>query len=195
MVTGTMEASSRRGENTRQRLLDTALRLFGEHGVEGASLQMIADELGVTKAAVYYHFKTKHEIVAAVAAPVLSELTAVLDTAETIRRRSPMLDSLLDGLVDIVIRNRMLIALFLSDPGLGSSLGGTLNEVEGIKVRLAALASGEDADAHTRVRTHYAIAGLMLGATGPDLDDIDDETLRSALLDSARRLLGRPRRG
>ena len=38
--------------DTRTRLLETALELFTTHGVEGTSLQMIADALGVTKAAV-----------------------------------------------------------------------------------------------------------------------------------------------
>ena len=67
--------------DTRARLLETALGLFTVHGVEGTSLQMIADALGVTKAAVYYHFKTKDEITEAVAEPALRELSAILDRA------------------------------------------------------------------------------------------------------------------
>ena len=45
---------------------DAALKLISEHGVSGTSLQMIADEMGVTKAAVYRQFKTKEEIVIAI---------------------------------------------------------------------------------------------------------------------------------
>ena len=48
------------------RILDAALDLFADHGVSGTSLQMIADAIGVTKAAVYHQFKTKEEIVIAV---------------------------------------------------------------------------------------------------------------------------------
>ena len=70
--------------DTRTRLLDTALKLFSEHGMEGTSLQMIADELGVTKAAVYYHFKTKDEIAEAVAAPAIQELDQIIDEARHI---------------------------------------------------------------------------------------------------------------
>jgi AcrR family transcriptional regulator len=43
------------------RILIAALNLFADHGVSGTSLQMIADALGVTKAAVYHQFKTKDE--------------------------------------------------------------------------------------------------------------------------------------
>ncbi|GHJ34707.1 TetR family transcriptional regulator [Streptomyces sp. TS71-3] len=51
----------RRG-NTRQRIQDVALELFTEHGYEKTSLREIAEHLDVTKAALYYHFKTKEDI-------------------------------------------------------------------------------------------------------------------------------------
>ncbi|MFF4789954.1 TetR/AcrR family transcriptional regulator [Streptomyces sp. NPDC001276] len=51
----------RRG-NTRQRIQDVALELFAEQGYEKTSLREIAERLDVTKAALYYHFKTKEEI-------------------------------------------------------------------------------------------------------------------------------------
>lgn len=52
----------RRG-NTRQRIQDVALTLFAEQGYEKTSLREIAERLDVTKAALYYHFKTKEEII------------------------------------------------------------------------------------------------------------------------------------
>jgi AcrR family transcriptional regulator len=52
----------RRG-NTRQRIQDVALQLFAEHGYEKTSLREIAENLDVTKAALYYHFKTKEQII------------------------------------------------------------------------------------------------------------------------------------
>ncbi|MFD9504733.1 TetR/AcrR family transcriptional regulator [Streptomyces sp. NPDC060035] len=51
----------RRG-NTRQRIQDVALDLFAEQGYEKTSLREIAEQLQVTKAALYYHFKTKEDI-------------------------------------------------------------------------------------------------------------------------------------
>jgi AcrR family transcriptional regulator len=61
---GTMDGTKqqRRGD-TRQRIQDVALELFAEQGYEKTSLREIAEHLGVTKAALYYHFKTKEEIV------------------------------------------------------------------------------------------------------------------------------------
>ncbi|WP_251063133.1 MULTISPECIES: TetR/AcrR family transcriptional regulator [unclassified Streptomyces] len=53
----------RRRGNTRQRIQDVALGLFAEQGYEKTSLREIAERLDVTKAALYYHFKTKEEII------------------------------------------------------------------------------------------------------------------------------------
>jgi AcrR family transcriptional regulator len=62
-------------EGTRARLLESALNLFAINSFAGTSLQMIADNVGVTKAAVYHHFKTRDEILAAVIEPAVVEVT------------------------------------------------------------------------------------------------------------------------
>jgi AcrR family transcriptional regulator len=51
--------------DTRQRILDVALTLFTEQGYDGTSLREIAEKLGVTKAALYYHFESKDDILLA----------------------------------------------------------------------------------------------------------------------------------
>jgi AcrR family transcriptional regulator len=53
----------RETSDTRTRIQDVALDLFIEQGYEATSLREIAEKLGVTKAALYYHFKTKEDIV------------------------------------------------------------------------------------------------------------------------------------
>ncbi|MFJ3231720.1 TetR/AcrR family transcriptional regulator [Streptomyces sp. NPDC086787] len=58
----TMDTKQQRRGNTRQRIQDVALELFVEQGYEKTSLREIAERLDVTKAALYYHFKTKEEI-------------------------------------------------------------------------------------------------------------------------------------
>ncbi|MFJ6937329.1 TetR/AcrR family transcriptional regulator [Streptomyces sp. NPDC101132] len=64
----------RRG-NTRQRIQDVALELFAEQGYEKTSLREIAERLEVTKAALYYHFKTKEEILIS----IFEDLTRPID--------------------------------------------------------------------------------------------------------------------
>ena len=57
----------RETSDTRGRIQEIALKLFTEKGYEATSLREIAEALGVTKAALYYHFKTKDDIVASLA--------------------------------------------------------------------------------------------------------------------------------
>ena len=51
-----------REKNTKERILDEALKLFAQSGYMGTSMNDIADRLGVTKAALYKHYKSKQEI-------------------------------------------------------------------------------------------------------------------------------------
>ncbi|MFE7567791.1 TetR/AcrR family transcriptional regulator [Streptomyces sp. NPDC057539] len=74
----------RRG-NTRQRIQDVALELFGEQGYEKTSLREIAERLDVTKAALYYHFKTKEDILIS----LFEDLARPLDELITWGRTQP----------------------------------------------------------------------------------------------------------
>jgi AcrR family transcriptional regulator len=51
--------------DTRQRILDVALDLFTEQGYDGTSLRQIAEQLSITKAAIYYYFESKEDILMA----------------------------------------------------------------------------------------------------------------------------------
>jgi AcrR family transcriptional regulator len=193
MTTGTAEAGARGTADTRTRLLDTALRLFTEHGVEGTSLQMIADALGVTKAAVYYHFKAKDEITEAVTEPALRELDAIVAEAGKQRRRGAQLDHLLAGFIDLVVRHRALVALFSSDPGVARAVEKSVHGSEDFKQGLLGLLCGDNPDTAAMVTAHVALAGLAMAGGSPAMAALDDETLRAALLEVGRRVLGRPR--
>ena len=52
-------------EETRQRLLDAAARVFELKGYEGATVSLIASEAGVTTGAIYTHYGSKAELLAA----------------------------------------------------------------------------------------------------------------------------------
>ena len=88
--------------DTRTRIQRIALELFTENGYEATSLREIAERLGFTKAALYYHFKTKDEIVDSLVderAARMAELVAWAQTqprtlesrCEVLRRYSDML--------------------------------------------------------------------------------------------------------
>jgi AcrR family transcriptional regulator len=78
-VTGTMRDQG----DTRSRIQEVALELFIEQGYEGTSLREIAERLGVTKAALYYHFKTKEDIVASLMEDRLAAMTELVAWARS----------------------------------------------------------------------------------------------------------------
>ncbi|KUN90761.1 TetR/AcrR family transcriptional regulator [Streptomyces caeruleatus] len=83
---GTMDGTKqRRRGNTRQRIQDVALELFAEQGYEKTSLREIAERLDVTKAALYYHFKTKEEIIVS----LFEDLTRPIEDLIEWGRRQP----------------------------------------------------------------------------------------------------------
>lgn len=52
-------------EHTRQRIVAAAARLFYNEGIRAASVDAIAEKAGVTKKTLYYHFRSKDELIAA----------------------------------------------------------------------------------------------------------------------------------
>ncbi len=75
-------AQARRGD-TRRRIQDVALELFVERGYEGTSLREIAERLDVTKAALYYHFKTKEDILVALVQSYAGPLDELIEWGGT----------------------------------------------------------------------------------------------------------------
>ncbi|MFC5220424.1 TetR/AcrR family transcriptional regulator [Streptomyces coerulescens] len=67
---------------TRQRILDAASVLFAEHGYAGTSMRDLAQHLGMTSAALYYHFPAKEELLSALVGPVVDALDQFADQAE-----------------------------------------------------------------------------------------------------------------
>ncbi len=65
--------------HSREAILTAAERLFVERGYRGISMREIADEVGVTKAALYYHFRDKEQLFMALLDSVLDELAALVE--------------------------------------------------------------------------------------------------------------------
>src|SRR5512139_2793962 len=93
------------------RVIEAALALFAEHGISGTSLQMIADAIGVTKAAVYHQYNTKDEIVLAVAEVVLAGLEAALTSTEAERSLSRAREVLIARMVDLAVEQRHMAGI------------------------------------------------------------------------------------
>ena len=101
------------------RILNAATALFAEYGVGATSYGMIADALGVTKGAVYHQFKTKDEIIIAVAEMELAKLEDALQAAEA--EDSPVRgrELLLNRVIDHAVEHRRAANTMAFDPVVG----------------------------------------------------------------------------
>ncbi len=109
-------APARLAGATRDRILAVALERFAAHGYAGTSVRDLAEQLGVTKAALYYHFSSKEDIVEALLEPALAQLRALGERATA--RPAPPASELLGTLVDILARNAPLIRALMADPSV-----------------------------------------------------------------------------
>jgi TetR/AcrR family acrAB operon transcriptional repressor len=75
---------------TRDRILDTAEQLFSEKGVSRASLADIADAAGVTRGAIYWHFKNKQDLFSAMLARVALPMEEMVRRAADESAQDPL---------------------------------------------------------------------------------------------------------
>ncbi len=68
-------------QSSREKILDVATDLFVEHGYTGTPLSAIAAQLDFTKAALYYHFKSKADILSGILSPLLDTIDELLEQA------------------------------------------------------------------------------------------------------------------
>jgi AcrR family transcriptional regulator len=96
---------------TRERILDVALELFNEQGYDKTSLREIAERLGVTKAALYYHFERKEDLLLELHLRLHAIGRTILDRVDALDDETRIVaawPALLDQLIDEVLANREL---------------------------------------------------------------------------------------
>jgi AcrR family transcriptional regulator len=178
MATPARSMSSRavQAERTRQQILETAQRLFTGLGYDATSLQMIADEMGLTKAAVYYHFRAKSEILHAIMLPGIQRLKALLDEAAAIRGRRARLEFLVSSFVDFLIQNRHYAVMAATDPA--ARRDKLDDESATLRQRGLTLIFGDNPTGAQRLAGG---AAFFIPECLPALGDLTDEELREAL--------------
>lgn len=103
-----------KAEETRAKILDTALRLFRERGFDRTTMRDVAAEAGVATGAAYYYFRSKEELVMAfylrTAEEAREEFAAAIASTKDLRKR-------MRALIDIKLRqfedHRSLMAALL----------------------------------------------------------------------------------
>ncbi len=173
------------------RVVTVALDLFAEHGVGGTSLQMIADAVGVTKAAVYHQFRTKDEIVIAAAEAELASVEEAIELAESEATPTRAREVLISRIVDLAVARRRMESTLLGDPVIVRFFAHH-EPFRRVMDRLYRILIGDGGGPGDRVPAAMLTAAIGGAVMHPLVADLDDDTLRSQLLHLARRFLALP---
>lgn len=100
----------------RDRILSTATSLFVERGYDGVAMREISEACGITKAALYYHFTGKAELLSEIFTAYLDEMAVVISagvtgggTAEAQLRR------VVRGMFEVPVERRAILRLAMHD--------------------------------------------------------------------------------
>ncbi|HVW31575.1 MAG TPA: helix-turn-helix domain-containing protein [Acidimicrobiia bacterium] len=178
---------------TRARILEVAAELFTEQGYEATSLRQIADRLGFTKAALYYHFQSKEQLFAALIEPAETILTGFIDRLEAaagVEGWAEALDWVITSMLDhieffkLVERNRTVVAELES-----------MAEHQGMHERVQAAIRGQAVDTAQQIRMIAALGAVTaFDDWAPDLMGEKPETVAAELSLVTREILGLPKR-
>src|SRR6266536_3697021 len=125
--------------DTRERIQEIALELFAEQGYEKTSLREIAERLGVTKAALYYHFKSKEDIVHSFTDDYFAEFDALLDWAKDQPRGDASRREVLDRYVGVVLASSEVFRFLEQNRASVQSMKAGKERFARVRVRLNAL--------------------------------------------------------
>ncbi len=188
------------GQQTRERILHVATELFTQHGYDKTSLRDIAERLGLTKAALYYYFERKEDILLelhlrlhAVGTRLLDELEALPDGPE----RVAAWPRLIDRLVEFMTDNRDIILLHTRNPAAMEALAASAVhqlENEELEQRLVRILSSSAIPLRQRVRMAATVGVIteVLGESAAAFADVPTEELHALLRETIAELLPTP---
>ena len=102
------------------KIIEAARALFSEKGYKGAAVQEIADQCGISKGAIYLHFRSKNDLLMAVMDSIDREIKGQIEAIRTSASRSPK-ERLREQIIfqfSEIISNQSLIETFIRDSGL-----------------------------------------------------------------------------
>jgi len=174
--------------DTRSRVQKVALELFAEQGYEKTSLREIAERLGVTKAALYYHFKSKEDIVHSFTDDYFAELDALLDWAKGQPRGDETRHAILDRYVGIVLGGSEVFRFLEQNRASVQAMDAGKERFARFRDRLDTLVdllAGPEAPLRDRARATAAV--ISVGATCMFyMQQVDDrDKLRAVVLEMA----------
>lgn len=178
-----------RRKGTRAKIQEVALDLFAEQGYEKTSLREIADRLGVTKAALYYHFKAKEDIITSIFSDIQEEMDEIIEWASQQPRTVETRREVIRRYGKVTLGPARKLMRFMSENHSAMRELKVGNEMRERMTMLASIVTEENAPLVERIRIRVAFFAMSLGIFATqDIEATDDERA-AATLDIALELV------
>jgi AcrR family transcriptional regulator len=174
--------------DTRSRAQSVALELFAEQGYEKTSLREIAERLGVTKAALYYHFKSKEDIVHSFTDDYFNEIDDLIEWAKDQPAGEATRHEILDRYIAIVLAGAEVFRFIEQNRAAMQSIDSHKERFAQFRSRLDVLVdliAGPDASLRTRVRATAALFATSSSCMYFRARTEDPASLRAIVLEIA----------
>ena len=184
-------ASDRSG--TRERILDVALDLFTEQGYDKTSLREIAQQLGISKAALYYHFASKEDILMALHVRLHNLGRGAFDSLAESPRDPSAWSAFLEDMVGHMLADRKLFALHERNRAALEAIHRKDHDAEhtDFEERFRALLRDPEVPLDARVRISSCLGAILGGMVlgGDNFSDVESDALRRAMLEVVHDIL------
>jgi AcrR family transcriptional regulator len=180
-----------RGRDTRSRLRELALQLFAEQGYEKTSLREIAERLGVTKAALYYYFKSKEDIVRSLVEDYVAEVDELIAWGKEQPRSPATRAEIVRRYLEIIANGTAVFRLLHQNQAAVSSLASAKERGELFRERLdmlVELLTEPGAPVHEQVRAASCLMSVSFCCMHYQDRAADPAELKRAVLDVALEL-------
>jgi AcrR family transcriptional regulator len=180
--------------STRARIQEIAVGLFTEQGYDKTSLREIAEALGVTKAALYYHFKSKEDIVRSLLEDYFGQIDALVTWAQGEPPTAETRAEILRRYVSIVAEGEAAFRMLHQNQAAVQGLASSKNTGELFRERLGsliALLTGPGAPLQERLRAAMAIGGISMGWMMFSREMPDRDALSAAVVQVATEIAAR----
>ncbi len=107
---------NRDAQDSRQKILDVAEKVFAQKGFDGARVDEIAREAGVNKALIYYYFKSKRDILESLFVSLVNDVKYIMEQigGEIVGLSNEKeLDKSLNNMLDFVLAKKDIIRIAL----------------------------------------------------------------------------------
>jgi len=151
--------------STRDAILESATKLFSTKGFAGTSMSDLAEDLGLSKAAIYHHFESKGSILQNLIESTQEDIETLVSHTESLPSNKVNPREILRTFAGVVFEHRKVIGLLLTE--MPPEMKTEDLDRHQLMMRLQQLVGGHKPTAEMKIRARAAVGIILTGIILP----------------------------